>query len=210
MTSNQIITLARKKLLETTDDIISDETILLYLNEANQDIKIRVFPNVSIKTATISFTNGVGTLPSDFGTLYGDPFQNAHNIFPEVSIQDFMRESQPNMVTIESGTIKVFPIDTATVTIKYYPIYETLDTVQNPTIPAFFHELLIYGILFRAFEDLQDEALSKYYFDKFEALLEAKAGHYSNYEEGNQRGGQMFNEISIVSDGSSGFNPNQF
>lgn len=212
MTSNQIISLSRKKMLETTDDILDDATIELYLNEANIDLRIRLFPNNAIKTATISFTNGVGTLPTDFGTLYGDPYavNSSSEIYPEVSINDFSREVQNRMVTIEGGIIKIAPNTTGSVVIKYYPNFETLDTVQNPTLPAYFHELYIYGILYRAFEDLQDEALSKYYSEKYEEMLMAKSANYSNYEEGNQRGGVLFNGIDMIGDGGNGGGPNFF
>ena len=211
MTSNQIIALARKKMLETTDDILDDPTVSLYLNETDMDLRIRLFPNNAIKTATVSFTNGVGTLPADFGTLYGDPVSpNSNtNIFPETSINDFDRGVGSQMVTIEGGVIKVKPETTGSLTIKYYPTYETLSTVVNPTLPAYFHELYIYGILYRSFEDLQDESLSKYYADKYEAELMKKSANYSNYEEGSFRGGVMFNGIDIIGNGSGG-GPNFF
>lgn len=200
MTTDEIIAKARKKMLETTDDVIADSDLYDYATEANQDLRIRVFPNEDIESATIAFTNGVGTLPVGFGTLAGDPLDANKNPYAEIPINDFARSNGP-ATTIEGGQIKVLPTSVASLNIKYYPLFETLSTSQNPTINAYFHELIIYGILARVYEDLQDESLAKYYDDKYEQKLEAKAANFSNFEEGNQRGGQMFNDIDIMGSG---------
>lgn len=209
MTTNEIIAKVRKKILETTDDVIADAELYDYATEANQDLRIRVFPNQDIESASISFTNGVGSLPSDFGTLYGDPVDSNKNPYPEMPINDFARSLSGPATTIEGGQIKVLPTSIASLTIRYYPIFETLSASQNPTINTYFHELIIYGILMRVYEDLQDEALSKYYEDKYERQLALKSENFSNYEEGNQRGGQMFNEINILGGGYYN-DPNRF
>jgi hypothetical protein len=197
LTTNQIVTAARQKLLEAGTEILPDSTILLYANLAQDDIGRRVFPNNRIKSATITFTNGVGTLPTYFGTLYGDAKQDKL-FFPELSIEDFAKETLPQSVTIENGTIKVYPTDTASVDIKYYESYPTITSAVNPTIEGYFHELIIYGILFRCFEELQDHELSTMYEEKYEKKLMQKMSAQSNYEEDNQRGGQMFNYQSLI------------
>lgn len=207
-----LLNLARKKMLEEGTEIISDETALVYANFTYDDLIKRTFPNTAIKTATVTFVNGVGSLPADFGTLYGDAYINANSIFPEFSIADFQRLQFPAGVTVEENTLKVYPTATAYVYIKYYPTWTALSLTQDPEIDSYFHELIIYGILARAYEDLQDEALAKFYDDKYEAKLEKKKSVVSEYEEDNQRGGAMFNYIPIVGGGiGSGTNdPNYF
>lgn len=198
LTTIQITNLARIKLLESTTEIVSDETILIYANLTYQDLIKRVFTNNKILSADISFTNGVGTLPSLFGTLYGSAKNSGNQTFEEVSIEDFDNLSLPYMVTIEGGTIKCYPVSTATLSIKYYPTFAALTSGSNPSIDEYFHECIVYGILERAFEDLQDESLSSYYHNKYEGMITAKTGIQSNYEEGNQKGGQMFTYQQLI------------
>lgn len=198
MTLSQILQLARAKLLETTPDIISDETILIYANQANIDLKKRVFTNDKILSATVSFTNGVGTLPATFGTLYGSAQDSSNNVFEEVSIEDFDNKTLDRMITVEGGQFKIYPTDTASVNVKYYPTFETLTSGSTPSINEYFHECLVYGILERAFEDLQDAELSAYYKSKYESEVNRRMAAQSNFEEGNQRGGQMFSYQRLI------------
>lgn len=198
LTTIQILSLARAKLLESTTEIITDENILIYANLAYQDIIKRVFTNDKILTATISFTNGVGTLPTLFGTLYGSAQDIGTQIFEEVSIEDFDNKMSDRMVTIEGGTIKVYPTTTSSLIIKYYPTFAALTAGSNPSINEYFHECIVYGILDRAFEDLQDESLSAFYHAKYENMITQKTAVQSNYEEGNQRGGEMFTYIQLL------------
>lgn len=198
MTTAQFLAIVRAKILEETSDIITDATLLLYGNWTQQDIYKRAFPNAKIKSATITFTNGVGTLPTDFGTMYGDAFKELGNYFPELSIDDFQKQTTSQGVTIESGTIKVFPTDTASLSIKYYPTYVDISATQDPTLDTYFQEPLIYGTLARVYEDLQDEQLADKYLVKYENMLNQKIAVQSNYEEGNQRAGQMFSEQTLI------------
>ena len=198
LTTIQILGLARAKLLESTSEIITDENILIYANLAYQDLIKRIFTNDKILSATVTFTNGVGTLPATFGTLYGLPKDTGEQSFEEVSIDDFNNETLENMLTIEGGTIKVSPTTTTSLDIKYYPTFATLTAGVNPSINDYFHECIVYGILERAFEDLQDESLSAYYKQKYESMLAAKTAVQSNYEESNQRGGQMFDWQQLI------------
>lgn len=198
MTTNQIVTLVRNKVLETTNEIIKDEVVLIYLNLSQEDIGKKIFTNDKIKSASVSFSSGLGTLPTDFGTLYGDAFDLANNFYSELSIEDFKKEIQPRAVTIEDGVIKVLPASTSSLTIKYWPTYATMSSAVNPSIPSYFHEILVYGAIFRIFEDLQDWELSKFFREKYESELKQKAEVMSNYEEGNQRSSQMFAEQNLL------------
>ena len=84
LTTNQIITLARNKLLEQPTEIISEDTILIYANLTYQDLIKRTFTNDKILSASITFTNGIGTLPTLFGTMYGSAMDSGNNQFEEV------------------------------------------------------------------------------------------------------------------------------
>lgn len=212
LTTNQIISLSRAKLLEQTDEIVTDTTLLIYANLTQQDIYKRVFPNSQILSATVTLTNGVGSLPASFGTLYGSGQDSARNIFEEVSIEDFDNKTLNQSMTVEGGQLKVYPTSTASIDIKYYPTFADISSSVNPSIDSYFQEPIVYGILARAFEDLQDEELSTFYTNKYEKMLKDRISIQSSYEENNQRGGQMFSEQNLI--GGSGFglgsSPNYF
>lgn len=200
MTTNEIVQLARLKLLESGSEIITDETILIYANLSYKDVIKRAFPNNSVKSAVLSFVNGVATPPADFGTMYADPVDSHGNFYPEVSIAEFVRALQDGVqaTTFEQGEIKVSPTTVTSLNVKYYPTYPTLTSVQNPTIDEYLHEPIVYGILSRAFEDLQDPELAQFNLLKYEKMLTERTGYLSNYEEDPQRGNQMFNGIRIM------------
>lgn len=205
MTTAEILTLARAKLLEEGTAILSDATLLIYANLAHKDVIKEAFPNSAIATATVTFTAGSGSLPALFGTLYTDAYDAGNNLFPEVSPSDFIRRlaSSENAVVIEGGAIKASPASTTSLTIKYYPTYATLTASVNPTIDEYLHEPIVYGILWRAFEDLQDFEMSLFHQNKFETILKKKLNVLSNYEEEAQRGGTMFNGINIIGNGTN-------
>ena len=203
MTTNQIIQAVRNKVLEATTEVLSDSSLLLYINLVYQDVYKRIFPASQVLSATINFTNGVGTLPTNFGTLYGDAVEGTSNYFPELSIDDFNKQTLSQAVTIEGGTMKVYPTTIGSLSIKYYPSFPELSTAVNPTIDSYFHLPIVYGATSMEFEDLRDEELSKYYNDKYEVELQKRIEVQSNYEEGNQRAGQMFTEQNLIGDSLS-------
>lgn len=198
LTTLQILSLARTKLLESTTEIISDENILIYANLTYQDLIKRIFTNDKILSATLTFTSGSVATPTLFGTLYGSAQDSGGNIFEEVNIEDFDNKVADRMITIESGTIKVYPTTTASLSIKYYPTFAELTAGSNPSINEYFHECIVYGILERAFEDLQDESLSQYYKQKYEGEVAKRTAVQSNYEENNQRGSVMFSWQNLI------------
>jgi hypothetical protein len=209
MTTNQILQMVRAKVLESTTEIVTDAMLLLQVNLTYQDVYKRIFPNDQILTATVTFTNGVGSLPASFGTLYGDALQGTNNFFPELSIDDFNKQTLAQAVTIENNTIKVYPTTTASLVVKYYPTFPELTTGVNPTINSYFHYPIVLGATSMVLEDLQDEERSKYYYDKYEAELTRRLAVQSNYEEDNQRGGQFFIHQDLIGGLSNG-DPNSF
>lgn len=196
-TTSSLISLARTKLLELGTEILSDSTMLTYAQLAYQDICLRIFPNSQIVSATLAVTNGVAPLPDDFGTLYTDANNSKYNIFPELSISDFARNIA-NAIAVEDGELKVSPSTTTSVTIYYWPSFTALSDTSNPAIHTYFQELVIYGIMFRALEDLQDPDQSTYYEGKYEARLAQKNNVISEWEEAAQQGGSFFNEQRLI------------
>lgn len=198
MTTQQILKLARRKILEVTTDVMPDDILLLYANASYVDVCKRVFSNSDIKKITLTLTNGEVSLPPNIGTLYDDGIDSDGNTFIEQSIADFNRGEVLRAMTIENGILRVSPPTTPSITVRYWEKPETLSNSVNPSIDNFFHESIVYGILWRAHEDLQDEELATYYKQRFAQDLKEKISTQSNYEENNQRGGAMFNHVSLI------------
>jgi hypothetical protein len=202
MTTAEILSSVRRKILETGTEIISDSTLYSYVNLAYQDVYKRIYPNSSITSDDIVCVSGVCTLPADFGTLYGEAYDTSNLGYEEVSIADFKRGEFDRAVCGEAGALNVSPSTTAALSIKYYPQPEELSAGQNPTINDFFHEAIVYGATYRCHEDLQDETLTQLYQARYKQEMTDRLEALSTYEETNQRGGVMFTEQSLISDGS--------
>jgi len=201
LTTNQITAAIRRKILEESTDLVSDATILLNANLAYDDLKINSFTNDQIKSATVAIVSGTGTLPADFGTLYGVGYQSStdKSAFEEKSIADFYREENGvNGVTVEGGFLRVNPNTTASILIKYYPSYDALTTIQDPQLNGFLHELIIYGAIYRILQDLQDEERAEYYRSYYKEEVKTKISSLSNYQEDNANGGSLFNYVRLI------------
>lgn len=199
MTTNEITTAARRKVLETTDEIISDTTVLLYANQAYIEVYKQVVTGNKVASETVACTNGVCTLPATYGRMYTNAIDQNSREFVEVSIGDYLNDDLDGyFYTIENGAIKVSEDDVTTLTVRFYAKPETLTAVVDPSIDEYFHEVIVYGIVWRIHEDLQDEELSSYYQNKFTDELKRRMSNQSNYEESNQRGGQMFTDQRLI------------
>lgn len=200
LTSNQILSAIRRKVLEQSNDLVTDDILYMNMNLAYDDLKIATFTPDQIESATIALTNGIGTLPANFGTLYGVGYKSTTDKTPfeEKSIADFYRDETIEGLTIEGGQIKVSPNTTPQIIIKFYPSYDALTSVQNPELNGYLHELIIYGAMYRIHEDLQNESMAEYYKGVYDTELTKKTSKLSNYQEDNADGGQMFNGIRII------------
>ncbi len=199
MTTNEIIATARRKVLETTDEIISADSALLYANQAYIEVYKRVFTTNKVTSATIVCSNGVCSLPADYGRMYTRGYDQDGREFTEISIADFHDDNRSGyFYTIENGQLLVSETDVTSLTVRYYAKPENLTEGSTPTIDEYFHEVIVYGTVWRMHEDLQDEELSTYYQRKFEEELNRRLANQSNYEESNQRGGQMFSEQRLI------------
>lgn len=193
-----LISLARKKMLEESTEVLEDATLVTYAQFTYADIVMAMRDQAKIKTAVVAFSSGVGPFPSDFGALYGNAYANSSSIFPEVSIADFTRELLEQSIVVDGGQFKIYPSTTATVNIKYYPSFADITQSVDPSIDSFFQELIIYGIMMRAYEDLQDEAMSAYYEQKFKTKLADKTAMFNDFKSNSQEGGQMFTNQRLI------------
>lgn len=198
MTTNEIISTARGKVLETTDEIISSAKAYQYANQANIDVHKQVFTSNKVTSQTVACVAGVCTLPATYGRMYTNAIDQSGNEYEEVSIADYEPIGSLPQYTIESGEIKVNSLDVASLVVRFYTKPETLSSTVDPSIDEYFHEVIMYGVVWRMHEDLQDEELATYYQGKFDSELKRKISNQSNFEESNQRGGQMFSDQRLI------------
>lgn len=199
MTTNEIIATARRKVLETTEEIVDSSSALQYANQAYIEVYKRVFTTSLITSETVACSAGICTLPLTYGRMYARAKDQSNNEYEEVSIADFNREDNFSQnYTIEAGQLKVNSNDVSSLTVWFYAEPETLTVVTNPSIDVYFHEVIMYGVVWRMHEDLQDEELATYYQNKFENELTRRIASQSNYEENNQRGGELFGYQALL------------
>jgi len=199
MTTNEIIATARRKVLETTDEIVSAEAALLYANQAYIEVYKQVVTGNTVTSQTVVCTAGVCTLPATYGRMYTMATDQNGREFTEVSIADFHDDSIDGyFYTIENGSLLVNSDDVSSLTVRFYAKPAPLSDLVNPTIDEYFHEVIVYGVVWRLHEDLQDEELATYYQNKFTDELKRRMSNQSNYEETNQRGGQMFTDQRLI------------
>ena len=198
MTTSEILASTRRKLLESGTELVDDTTLLLYANQAYIEVWKRTFtPNV-VDYRSIVCSNGICTLPTDYGRMYSFATDTSGNVYNEYSIADYTVSDFEYGFTIREGQMIVSQSSITSITISYYPVPATLTTIQNPTTDPYFHECIVYGAMWRALEDLQDEELSTYYQNKFETELTRRIGNQSSFDETNQRGGQMFMPQTLI------------
>jgi len=200
LTTNKIISAVRRKILEETTDMVSDDTLLMNANLAYDDLKIKTFTPDQIKKTTVALTAGVGTLPADFGTGYGPAYKDEtdRTSYNEKAIVDLDRNPDIEGYAIIEGEITVTPSTTASINFRYYPSYAELTSSQDPEINEYLHELIIYGAVWRILEDMQSEALAEFYKGRYSELLEEKKSALSNYQRDNQDGGTLINGIRLI------------
>ena len=198
MTTNEITQAARRKVLETTSEIVSDSTVLLYANQSYKEVWKRAFTSNQVITADIVCSNGVCTLPSDYGRMYSRTIDSDNNQFAEMSIADYHQTDPLSAFTIDEGDLLITDTEVTLLTIRYYIEPATLTAAVNPSIDEYLHEPIVYGIVWRIHEDLQDEELSTHYKKKFDEELSRRLTSQSAYEEANQRGGEMFGYQTLI------------
>lgn len=198
MTTNEITAAARRKVLESTEEIVSNDTVLLYANQAYIEVYKQVFTANKVQTSTVSCTNGVCVLPTRYGRMYAKAVDADDNEYEEFSIADYHLQEFDYGYTIDNGQLLVSDTDITSLTVRYYEQPETLTETTDPSIDSYFHEPIVYGIVWRIHEDLQDEELAEYYKNKFDEEMQKRLSRQSTYEESNQRGGEMFSYQRLI------------
>lgn len=198
MTTNSIIATARRKILESTTDLVTDAVILQYANEEYREIRKKLKMNSEVIKTTIACSNGTCTLPANYGAMYSFAIDSSDSEYEEMSMADYEAGDFERGFTIQAGALLVNVTTLTGLTIRYFPKAAVLTTSQDPEIDEMFHEAIMYGAVSRCQEDLQDEELATYYRAKADAEFEKKVSVQSHYEEGNQRGGQMFSDQQLI------------
>lgn len=211
MTITQIINLARRKILESTEEIFDTDTLVLYANLRKDEIAKRYLGKKLVKPSVIVFTNGVATKPTDWNGHYYSSSSSVPNSgyeFKLVSLDDFQNGTYPYMLTESEENLLVYPVATGQVNTWYYKkladMAITPAVVNPPTaLDDAFHKPIMYGVVSDAFEDAQDFELSKFYTDKFEAEFERAAMTVSQLEESSQEAGALLSPLPDL--GFSGY-----
>lgn len=201
LTASQIISLTRKKILEQSTQIFSDDDLLLYANLAKDEVAKRLFSNDLIKPTTLIFSSGAATKPTDFESHYlskDSQTPGQGNEFKFVSLQDFRAGKYDRMLTLVNGQIVVFPTNTALVYMDYYKKLDDMTLNGSCPLDAALHLSIVYKTAELAFQDLQDFDLSKYFSDKFEIEFGIKGQSISFSEESAQESGELLNPITII------------
>jgi hypothetical protein len=154
-------------------------------------------------TTYIPFVAGVGVLPPDFSSFYQASDSNVlgkGNTFDWYELDDFNTLSTDQYgLTVQGNELRLNPL-----TPGIYFSYKrkaadmTLSTGSIPDLPSTFHETIIYGIVYRALEDLQDELDANIYEGKYERRIEQKSDTLSDLEETGQNSGVLFSDIRII------------
>lgn len=185
MTTQQIITDSRKRLLELGAGVFIDDEIINWANLVLIKLSSEILDQARIVKTTLSFTNGIATLPTNYMSFY---FAKDYDW---VTIEDFENDIATNMICRKEGNIYIKPTTVTSLNIYYYkkPTELSLTALSaEPEIPAVAHECLVLGIMIRAFEAMQEQELATLYLNKYTALVNEAKQTISILEERNFKG----------------------
>ena len=201
LTATQIIVLARKKILEVSTAILSDDDLLLYANLAKDDVAKRLLSNDLIKPTTLSFSGGQATKPTDFESHYlskDSQTPGQGNVFEWVNLEDFRAGKYERMLTLVDGKILVFPTNTSLLYTDYYKKLDDMTSGGACPLDSALHLAIVYKTAAHAFQDLQDFELSEHFEKKYEIEFGVKGQAISYSEESSQQSNELFNPIQII------------
>ena len=105
-------------------EIPADREIALLISEAEQDVQRRL--RIVESSSTVTITSGVGTLPSNFGSIrgvkWGTEFLKERSITDVRKAQAYESVSEPNIYALDTGSsyqLLVYPTDVTSVTVYY-------------------------------------------------------------------------------------------
>lgn len=219
MTITQIIAMARKKLLEQTEEIFSSDDLLLYANLTKDEMAKLYLNENLVKVNTLNFVNGSVAVPTDWNGFYYATDNSAPNVgndYVKVDVEEYQAGAYERMITELQGNLLLFPVETKT--IYAYSYKKTADMALSPTIvnpptelDDYLHEVIVYGIVYRALEDAQDFDLAKYYETKYKTMFRERTAYLSKLEKGNQQSGALLEPLPDLGFNSFGVgNPNGF
>jgi len=198
---SSIISQARKVLLESNNNILSDEQLLTYANLTKDDIAKRVLTPDRIKSTSIAFSSGTATKPTDFEShLLSRDSQTpgVGNSFVWVNLEDYRLRKFDRMLTVINGEITVYPADTSITYTDYYIKVDDMVLGGVCTLREELQEIVKLGILYRSFQDLQDFELADLYRKNYELDMGIKQKAISYSDETQQQDGELFNPIRII------------
>ena len=214
LTTAQIVAYARAKVLELSDAVLSDAALLAYANQSKDEVALRAPSQRDLKAAPLSVSAGAATVPSGYASFYGckdSQLPGQGNEYRMVSLEDYRAGAHDRMVARLGAGFLVYPAISGTLYLDYYALPADLAlSGADPTADPSLHEVIAYGVVWRALEDLQDLEQSQYYRSKFEADLALRAAALSQREEEPQESGALFNGIDILGGGSRASDANRW
>lgn len=195
MTTIQIISDTRKRLLELSSGVIEDDQIIGWMNLNLTKISQEILTQDRIKKTTFTFTSGETTLPTNFLSFY---FAKDYNWY---SIEDFENDVATNMLCRIENTIKIKPTTITSLDVYYYrkPIDLSLLTPSvEPELPTLLHEAIVLGTVSRALEALQEFELSNLYLQKYTTFVTEARITVSNIEEKGFKSKQFFSYQKLI------------
>ncbi len=197
MTTIEILQDVRKRILELTNEVLDNSQLLVWLNQAQLEVAGEILTRDRIKKITLNFVNGEADLPSDFQAFYysSDDYGNEYHLVP---IENFIERGEDRMLTIENNKLKVFPLNTSTLSFWYYKKPNKLSSSSNPELPEYTHEVLVLGTCYRALEALQEFDLSNLYLTKYQAGIRRAKMLCLNNEEKGQESKPLFEHVKLI------------
>ena len=187
ISTSSLITELREHLGNLSVSELSDADALLHLNRSWWEI-LNKFP-FREKELTATFSTVVGTrnyaLPVPFDALRQLSIQDPDSgeltvlkrdtIFSHEEERDVDSDSQgkPERYVREDSMfrLKPTPDQEYTIIIKYWTVLDDLDTDENPAIPQEWHEIILFGAVWRGFLRLRDFSASNQYKIQQVALI---------------------------------------
>jgi hypothetical protein len=214
LTTAQIVAFARAKVLELSDAVLSDAALLAYANQSKDEVALRAPSQRDLASTSLAVTAGVATVPSGYASFYGckdSQVPGQGNEYRSVSLEDYRAGAHERMIVRLGAQFLVYPAISGTLYLDHYALPADLAlTGSDPTADPTLHEVIAYGVVWRALEDLQDLEQSQYYRSKFEADLALRASALSQREEEPQDSGALFNGIDIIGGGSRASDPDRW
>lgn len=203
-TTQKLIAEAREIILETTDEIVDDDTLLLYANLTKDDIAMRVPAKEFRQVFTVNFVGGLGAIPTNFVSVYkvrDTAVVGTGNDFDNYERDEFLGANFDYGLSQINGQFAVYPTSTPVLYIDAFisvPDMTDGDGDLPTGVPSYLQELIIPGIVYRALRKLQEDNRANFYQGLYESELSKKSSAISNIQEQGQQDGALFTPIRIL------------